>query len=94
VTVPNKVWKVILVLDANDNDQNIERVDANTRLIAVIMPNDRSVPQDNWWRYRVSVKEVEELTGYTFFDKVPADIINPLKEEVDAEFIPVLAREH
>jgi hypothetical protein len=25
---------------------------------------------------------------------VPADLITPLKEEVDAEFIPVLAREH
>jgi endonuclease G len=94
VTVPNKVWKVIMVLDANDHDQDIERVDANTRLIAVIMPNDRSVPQDNWWRYRVSVKEVEELTGYTFFDQVPADIITPLKDEVDAEFIPVIARDH
>jgi endonuclease G len=44
VTVPAHVWKVILVLDANDNDRDIERVDANTRLIAVIMPNDRSVP--------------------------------------------------
>jgi endonuclease G len=94
VTVPNKVWKVIMVLDANDNDQDVERVDADTRLIAVIMPNDRSVPQDNWWRYRVSVKDVEELTGYTFFDKVSADIINPLKEEVDSEFIPVIARDH
>jgi endonuclease G, mitochondrial len=60
----------------------------------VIMPNDRSVPQDNWWRYRVSVKEVEELTGYTFFDKVPAQLINPLKEEVDSEFIPVIPRDH
>jgi hypothetical protein len=94
VTVPNRVWKVILVLDANDHDQDIERVDANTRLIAVIMPNDRSVPQDHWWQYRVSVKDVAEITGYTFFDQVPADIINPLKEEVDTEFIPVLPREH
>ena len=94
VTVPNKVWKVIMVLDANDNDQDVERVDADTRLIAVIMPNDRSVSQDNWWRYRVSVKDVEELTGYTFFDTVPADIINPLKGEVDSEFIPVIARDH
>ena len=83
-----------MVLDANDNDQDVERVDADARLIAVIMPNDRSVPQDNWWRYRVSVKDVEELTGYTFFDKVSADIINPLKEEVDSEFIPVIARDH
>ena len=58
------------------------------------MPNDRSVPQTNWWQYRVSVKEVEELTGHTFFTNVAAHIINPLKEDVDAEFIPVLAREH
>lgn len=93
VTVPNKVWKVIMVLDANDNDQDIERVDANTRLIAVIMPNDRSIPQDNWWQYRVSVNDVEEMTGYTFFDKVPAHIINSLKEEVDTEFIPVFVRD-
>jgi len=94
VTVPNKVWKVIMVLDANDDDNDIARIDENTRLIAIIMPNDRTVPQNNWWQYRVSVKEVEELTGYTFFDKVPANIINPLKEEVDAEFIPVLERDH
>jgi endonuclease G len=94
VTVPSKVWKVIMVLDANDDDNDIARVDENTRLIAVIMPNDRSVPQNNWWQYRVSVKEVEELTGYTFFDNVPATIINPLKEEVDAEFIPVISRDH
>jgi len=53
-----KVWKVIMVLDANDDDNDIARVDAHTRLIAVIMPNDRSVPQNNWWQYRVSVKEV------------------------------------
>ena len=94
VTVPSRVWKVIMVLDANDNDQDIERVDAQTRLIAVIMPNDRSVPKRNWWQYRVSVKEVESLTGYTFFDKVPAAIITPLKEQVDTERIPALARDH
>jgi endonuclease G len=94
VTVPNKVWKVIMVLDANTDDNDIGRVDENTRLIAIIMPNDRSVPKENWWQYRVSVKEVEELTGYTFFANVPAHIINPLKEDVDAEFIPVLEREH
>ena len=94
VTVPNKVWKVILVLEDSNNDRDIERVTADTRLIAVIMPNDPSVPQDNWWQYRVSVKDVEETTGFTFFDKIPANIINPLEDEVDTEFIPVLPREH
>jgi DNA/RNA endonuclease G (NUC1) len=58
------------------------------------MPNDRSVPADDWGQYRVSVKDVEALTGYTFFDKVPAEIINPLKDKVDDESIPVLPRTH
>lgn len=93
VVVPNKVWKVIMVLDANDNDNDIERVDETTRLIAVIIPNDRTVPEDNWWQYRVSVKEVEELTGYTFFDKVAAEVIEPLKGVVDTEHIQVVGRD-
>jgi DNA/RNA endonuclease G (NUC1) len=48
VTVPHQVWRVILVLDSNDHHHAIERVDAKTRLIAVIMLHDWSVPQDNW----------------------------------------------
>ncbi len=92
VTVPKVTWKVIAVLDAGAGDP-VKRVDAKTRLIAVVMPNDRTVPKNNWWKYRVSVKAVEELTGYTFFDKVPAAVIDPLKKVADGEYIPVLERE-
>jgi DNA/RNA endonuclease G (NUC1) len=38
---------------------------------------------ERWAGFRVSVKDVEALTGYKFFDKVPAAIIGPLKERVD-----------
>jgi endonuclease G, mitochondrial len=86
VLVPAVCWKVILVLDAEEGD-DLKRVDKNTRLIAVIMPNDMTVGED-WSRYRVPVKEVEKLTGYRFFNKVPARIIEPLKEKVDEEHIP------
>ena len=72
--------------DGND----VDRVNEKTRLIAVVMPNDDSVRHD-WARYRTSVKDVENLTGYTFFDRVPADIINPLKEKVDRTAIPAAA---
>ncbi len=41
-----------------------------------------------WAPYRVSVAEVEKLTGYTFFDRVPAAVINPLKQKVDAQSVP------
>jgi endonuclease G len=55
---------------------------ARTRVIAVVMPNDDTVQHD-WPKYRTSVRKVEELTGLAFFDRVPAAVINPLKEKVD-----------
>ena len=80
VEVPAVCWKVIMVLDGGGDD-DIARVNGHTRLIAVIMPNDETVGED-WTRYRNhSVKDVENLTGYKFFDKVPATIVDPLKQK-------------
>jgi endonuclease G len=90
VTVPAKCWKVVVVLDDGDSD-DVEKVNTRTRLIAVIMPNNDAV-RHNWPRFRTSVRAVEELTGYVFFDKVPADVINPLKETVDEARIPPVSR--
>jgi endonuclease G len=86
VVVPAKCWKVIMVLNTG-RGIDPKKVKSNTRLIAVIMPNDMSVGYD-WADFRVPVKEVEELTGYKFFDRVPAEVIDPLKEEVDEDRIP------
>lgn len=86
VVVPAQCWKVIMVLDAGQGD-DIQKVNENTRLIAVIMPNDTTVAE-NWAKFRVSVNDVEKLTGYTFFNKAPANIIAPLKAKVDDEYIP------
>jgi endonuclease G len=85
VTVPAKCWKVIMLLDSGAGDDP-NKVNENTRIIAVIMPNDMTVGE-SWGEYRVSVKAVEELTGYKFFDKVPAPIIEPLKAKVDNEAV-------
>src|SRR5579883_3230309 len=71
VMVPAKCWKVIMVLDDQPGD-DIKKVDEHTRLIAVIMPNDMTVGED-WAKFRVSVKDVEKLTGYKFFSNVPAN---------------------
>ncbi len=86
IIVPSECWKVIMVLPAGDGDDT-RRVNRRTRLIAVIMPNDMSVGE-NWASYRVPVAAVEKLTGYTFFDRVPASTIGPLKQEADSEPIP------
>jgi endonuclease G len=77
VTVPAKVWKVILVLPNEEAEPTAE-----TRAIAVIMPNDQSVDYD-WTKYRVSVRDVEKLTDFTFFPNVPAETAAAIKDRVD-----------
>ena len=88
VAVPAKCWKLVLVLDGvGEPRDDVGKVHRDTRFIAVIMPNTQDVGFD-WARYRVPVKEVEELTGYRFFDKVPARVIEPLKRKADDTRIP------
>lgn len=87
VTVPSDCWKVILILDHKDGN-DVSRVDHDVRTIAVIMPNDRSVGE-RWDIYRHSVKDIEDLTGYTFFSNVHGDWVKAWKEHVDDEIIPV-----
>ena len=90
ITVPAKCWKVILVIDGGTGTaDDITKVTPRTRAIAVVMPNDQSVG-NGWAKYRTSVQEVETLTGYKFFDRVPADIIGPIKQKVDDERIPMV----
>ena len=80
--MPAKVWKVILVLP---NEEAAPR--KNTRVIAVIMPNDQTVGFD-WSKYRCSVKDVEKLSGYKFFSNLPEDLAAELKGRVDDVEVP------
>jgi endonuclease G len=77
VAVPAKIWKVVMVLPHEGAEPR-----KNTRVIAIIMPNNQSVGFD-WTKYRVSAREVEKLTGFRFFPAVPEEIATELKERVD-----------
>jgi endonuclease G, mitochondrial len=72
VTVPLHTWKVILVLENGTND--LERVTATTRVIAVDMPNSNNQINraDDWKKYRICVDSVEVRTGFDFFSLIPA----------------------
>jgi endonuclease G len=82
VVVPAKCWK-IAVLAQHDQADDLSKFTARTRVIAVMMPNDESI-DTHWAKYRVSVREIEKQTGYTFFDRLPADAAIALKDEVDS----------
>ncbi|MCD9187815.1 MAG: DNA/RNA non-specific endonuclease [Pyrinomonadaceae bacterium] len=81
VTVPAKTWKVIVVLPRGANDT--DRVQKTTRVIAVIMPNTQGIRSTPWTNYRVSVKQVEALTGLNFFTNVRPSVRNILKIRKD-----------
>ena len=92
VVVPAECWKVAVVLSADHKDDDpaddLKHVTKRTRVIAVVMPNDEEKVRTTWAGYRVSVKHVERLTGNTFFDRLPADVAEALKDKVDDDHIP------
>jgi endonuclease G len=77
VTVPHRVWKVVLVLPREGAEPR-----KNTRVIAVVMPNDQTVDYD-WAKYRVTARQVEKLTGLRFFPRVEEDVREALLDHLD-----------
>ena len=83
ITVPAKTWKVILVLDRQG--LGMQGIDANTRTIAVMMPNDTSVKGQGWKSFRVSVARVERETGLNFLSNVPPQVQQVIESKVDGQ---------
>ncbi|AEY64851.1 DNA/RNA non-specific endonuclease [Clostridium sp. BNL1100] len=81
VVVPAKTWKIIVVLPNGNND--ISRITTQTRVIAVLMPNDQTCSSKPWGNYRVSVDSIEALTGYDFLSSVSASIQNIIEASTD-----------
>ena len=81
ITVPASLWKIIVVLPIGQND--VLRINENTRVIAVNIPNDNGVGGDSWKKYVVSVNELQELTGYDFLSNVSSDIQAIIEARVD-----------
>ncbi len=77
VAVPSSTWKVVLVIPKGEND--ISRVAAGTRTIAVNMPNIQGIRTVQWETYLTTVDAVESLTGYDFFANVPDAIENAIE---------------
>jgi endonuclease G len=83
VSVPDKTFKVIVVLDAPG--QGTADVTASTRVIAVMMPNSNSlISQSAKWRdFRVSVDAIEAATGDDFLSDVDPAVQAVVEAQVD-----------
>jgi DNA/RNA endonuclease G (NUC1) len=86
VTVPAFTWKVVLVLPKGEDD--VSRVTASTRTIAIMMPNTQGIRNNDWHLYLTTVDAVEQATGYDFFASVPDDIENAIEAGTDGNNFP------
>ncbi|MBE9092450.1 DNA/RNA non-specific endonuclease [Tychonema sp. LEGE 07203] len=82
IAVPARNWKVIVVLDRQG--LGMQGIDANTRTIAVMMPNDASVKGKGWKSFRVSVARVERETGLNFLSNVSPQVQQVIESKVDS----------
>ncbi|RIJ41703.1 DNA/RNA non-specific endonuclease [Pontibacter oryzae] len=80
VTVPNRVWKVIVVLPVGTND--VSRVTTSTRVIAIDTPNSNSA-SSSWGSYRTTVDAIEAKMGYNLLSNVSTSVQNVIEAQVD-----------
>jgi endonuclease G, mitochondrial len=81
VTVPNRIWKVIVVLPEGTNDA--ARVTNSTRVIAIDTPNSNSI-NTSWGSYRTTIDAIEAKTGYNLLSNVSASVQSVIESKVDS----------
>lgn len=83
VNVPKTFWKVMVVLPKGGGD--LSRIDAETRVIAVCMPNLSSIRPNDWRRYVTTVRNVESKTGFNFLSELSQDVQDAVENRKDSE---------
>jgi endonuclease G len=74
---------VIVVLPDGDDDLN--RIDANTRAIAVCMPNTQGIRNTPWQTFVTTVQNVEKASGMNLLTALPAGTRKALEAKRDSE---------
>lgn len=80
ITVPAHVWKVALIIPAGNGD--INRITSGTRVIAINTANNNVIDGD-WTKYIVTVRDIEQATGYDLLSGLPKSIQDQIEVKRD-----------
>lgn len=87
VAIPGYTWKVAVVVPAGSGTA-LSRITADTRVIAVKMPNVAGIRSVPWTNYVTSAQQIQTDTGYTFFTALPSNVASILRAKVDGVSAP------
>jgi DNA/RNA endonuclease G (NUC1) len=85
--IPGYTWKIVLVVPVGAGTA-LSRIDVNTRVIAIKVPNISGIRSNPWQNYIVSAATVETDTGFDFFRSVEAtsvSLANTLRAKIDGQ---------
>ena len=91
ISVPAYSWKVILILSESDDDVNA--ISDDTEVIAVSVPNTQDCKfikdteeKADWHDYICSINDIEQMTGYDFFELLEDNLEETLESKIYSGF--------
>jgi DNA/RNA endonuclease G (NUC1)/PKD repeat protein len=87
VYVPSNIWKVVVCAPLGGGTALSRITNANPatiRVIAIDVPN-AAQPGLGWTNFVTSTKEIQQLTGFTFFNVLPNNLAWVLRSKVDGQ---------
>jgi endonuclease G len=79
VVVPNRVWKVAIILPSGNGD--LARINSDTRILAIDTPNENTIDAD-WKKYITTVDAIEKATKYDLLSALPLNIQKALQAKI------------
>jgi endonuclease G len=88
VNVPASCWKIAVILA--DGDDDLKRITADTRVVAVLMPNANGpeIASGKWSDYLTSVDKIEAATGLDLLSNVPVEVQAIIEARIDSGRAP------
>jgi endonuclease G len=80
VAVPAANFKIVVFLH---DRERVEDISEQTRVLAVLMPNQAGVGDHDWTEYLTSVDAIEQATGYDFLNAIPERVQRIIEARTD-----------
>ena len=81
IAVPAELWKIVVVSDQPDT----LTLTSETRVIAVMLPNQQGIKNQSWRSFRTTVREIEAKTGYNFLSNASQAVQDAVETTLDRE---------